>query len=154
DFLALTSVEGQARFGGWTKASLDKDATLRQLLDRAAEKLNRRNDLDPRIEAELRWMIGVNYRGMGEAGLAIPFLQRCVALRTELFGPDHEETLQAQNSLAVAYHAAGKMDQARRLYEETLKVKKDRLGADHPDTLSGMDNLASGYQDAGKLDQA
>jgi serine/threonine protein kinase len=108
DVLALTSVEGQERFGGVTDVQLDKDATLRQLLDRAAAKLNQRKDLDPRTEAELRWIIGVNYRGLGEAELAIPFLERCLALRKELFGPDHVETLSAQNSLAVSYHAAGK----------------------------------------------
>src|SRR5262249_44001650 len=71
DFLALTSVEGQDRFAGSTEVPLDRNTTLRQLLDRAAAKLNQRNDLDPRIEAELRWMIGVNYRGFGEARLAI-----------------------------------------------------------------------------------
>jgi serine/threonine protein kinase len=50
DFLALTSVEGQGRFGGKEGSALSKDATLKQLLDRAAEKLNQRKDLDPRIE--------------------------------------------------------------------------------------------------------
>src|SRR5207249_3739053 len=141
DFLALTSVEGQDRFAGSTEAHLDKATTLRQLLDRAAAKLNRRNDLDPRIEAELRWMIGVNYRALGEARLAIPFLERCVALRKELFRPEHADTLTAQNSLAVAYSSAGKPDPALPLFEETLKLRKAKLGADHPHTLTSMSNL-------------
>jgi serine/threonine protein kinase/Tfp pilus assembly protein PilF len=151
DLLALTSVEGQDRFGGVTDARLDKDATLRQLLDRAAEKLDRRPDLDPRTEAELRWMIGVNYRALGEAGLAAPFLERSVVLRKELFGPDHRDTLRAQNSLAVCYQAAGKLDLALPLFEETLALQKAALGADDKSTLSTMNNLATGYQAAGKL---
>ncbi len=73
DFLALTSVEGQGRFGG---QELTKDATLRDLLDRAARKLNDRKDLDPRTEAELCWIIGVSYRGVGEFERAMPFLER------------------------------------------------------------------------------
>ena len=68
DFLALTSVEGQDRFGGEGKETLNKDSTVRQLLDRAAEKLRWRKDLDPRIEAELCWIIGVNYRARGMRG--------------------------------------------------------------------------------------
>jgi eukaryotic-like serine/threonine-protein kinase len=154
DFLALTSVEGQERFGRPTEAYPGKDTTLRQLLDRAAAKLDQRGGLDPRIEAELRWMIGVNYRGLGEAGRAIPFLERCVALRKKWFGPGHEETLLAQNSLAVAYGSAGKLHQALPLIEETLKLLKAQLGADHPHTLICMNNLASAYRDAGKLHQA
>jgi eukaryotic-like serine/threonine-protein kinase len=151
DFLALTSVRGQIRFGGPTEVPLDKATTLRQLLDRAAAKLNRRHDLDPRIEAELRWMIGVNYRMLGEAGRAIPFLERCVALRQKWFGPGHDKTLRAQNSLAVAYQDAGKLDLALPLLAKTLKLTKARLGADDPDTLVSMGNLALGYRDAGKL---
>jgi serine/threonine protein kinase len=154
DVLALTSVEGQEQFGGMTEVQLDKDATLRQLLDRAAAKLNQRKDLDPRTEAELRWIIGVNYRGLGEAELAISFLERCVALRKGLFGPDHVETLNAQNNLAGCYQNAGKLNLALPLLEETLTLSKAKLGADHPDTLVSMNSLALGYQSAGKLNLA
>jgi serine/threonine protein kinase/tetratricopeptide (TPR) repeat protein len=155
DFLALTSVEGQQRFGDEPgDAGLTKDATLRQLLDRAAAKLSRRQDLDPRTEAELNWIVGVNYRGLGDAGRAVPYLERCVALRRQVLGRDEESTLNAQNSLAVAYLAVGKLDAALPLFEETLRQRKARLGPDHPDTLGSMNNLAGGYRDAGRLDLA
>jgi hypothetical protein len=154
DFLALTSVEGQWRFGDGSEVALNKDTTLRQLLDRAAAKLNKRQDLDPRTEAALRWMIGVNYRGMGEALLAIPYLARCVALRKQLLGSDHGATLNAQNSLAVAYGDAGMLDLSIPLHEENLKLSKAKLGADHPDTLMIMRNLAADYGEADKLDLA
>jgi tetratricopeptide (TPR) repeat protein len=155
DFLALTSVEGQYRFGdGPGDAGLTKDTTLRQLLDRAAEKLSQRRDLDPRTEAELNWIVGVNYRGVGEAARAVPYLERCLALRRQVLGRDEKSTLNAQNSLAVAYNAAGKLDAALRLHEETLRQRKARLGPDHPDTLRSMDNLAASYLAAGKLDLA
>jgi serine/threonine protein kinase len=154
DFLALTSVEGQDRFAGAHKEGLNKDIGLRELLDRAAEKLRARKDLEPRIEAELCWIVGVNYRADGEAAKGVPFLERAVALRKQVLGLDHQETLNAQNSLAVCYDAAGKLDLALPLYEETLKLKKAKLGPEHPDTLIGMGNLAKGYHDAGKLDMA
>jgi serine/threonine protein kinase len=154
DFLALTSVEGQDRFGGVGKETLSKDTTLRELLDRAAQKLRERKDLDPRIEAELCWIVGVNYRGAGEAQKGVEFLERTVRLRTELLGRGHQDTLDAMNSLAVAYGAAGKLDLAVPLYEETLKLQKARLGPEHPNTLHIMSNLALAYQEAGKRDLA
>ncbi len=151
DILALTSVEGQERFGG---EELTRNATLRELLDLAAEKLRQRNNLAPRTEAEICWIIGVSYRGVGEAARAVPFLKRSLALRRQFYGPEAEETLIAQNSLAVAYSAAGQYDLARSLHEQTLKVWQAQRGPEDPETLASMNNLAATYWEAGKLDLA
>jgi tetratricopeptide (TPR) repeat protein len=151
DFLALTSVEGQERFGG---AGLTRNATLRELLDRASEKLNERKDLAPRTEAELCWIIGVSYRGLGDAARAIPFLQRSVELHRQASGPAGPATLNAQNSLAVAYNAAGQYSKAVRLNAEALKLWKAKAGTDSPRTLFWMARLAASYRFAGKLDLA
>ncbi len=155
DFLALTSVEGQSRTGGGREdAGLNKDTTLRQLLDRAAEKLSQRRDLEPRTEAELNWIVGVNYRGLGDATRALPYLERCVSLRQQVLGRDDESTEDARNSLGVAYCDAGKLDLALPLFEEALRLSKAKLGPDHPKTLDYMKNLGGCYRDAGKVDLA
>jgi serine/threonine protein kinase len=151
DFFALTSVEGQDRFGGTDKNQLTKDTTLRQLLDRAAAKLDQRHDLEPRIEAELRWMIGVNYRGIGAYPQAVAFLEKCAALLIEALPAHHPGTLQAQNSLAVAYRAAGRRLEAIRLFEQ---VRDACVATDHPHTLVTLNNLAQTYQDVGRLPEA
>jgi serine/threonine protein kinase len=151
DFLALTSVEGQDRFGGTGTEALSKDTTLRELLDRAAQKLRGRTDLDPRIEAELCWIVGVNYRGAGEARKAVEFLERAVRLRTDLLGREHKDTVNAMNSLGVAYHVAGKADLAVPLLEEALQFSKSKFGPEAPLTLIAMRNLADAYRHAGKL---
>jgi pentatricopeptide repeat protein len=153
DFLALTSVEGQYRFGEGG-GGLSKDTTLRQLLDRAADKLGRRTDLDPQTEAELNWIIGVNYRAMGEAKLGIPYLERCVALRLQVVGRDDPSTLDAQNSLGVAYQDANQLGRAQSLLEETLRVSTAKFGPDHPETLTTLSNLAQGFVTAGQYDRA
>ncbi|MBL8825196.1 MAG: serine/threonine protein kinase [Planctomycetia bacterium] len=154
DFLALTSIEGQIRFGDPAIEPLNKNTTLQQLLDRAASKLDKRRDLVPHIEADLRWMVGLNYRGIGEPAKGIPHLERSVALFKSEAGEDHEKTLMAQNSLAVCYSAAGKLDQAVKLGEIILQVEKAKLGLDHPHTLGSMSSLARYYMNAGKLDLA
>jgi serine/threonine protein kinase len=147
DFLALTSVEGQDRFDGF---GLDRHATLQQLLDRAAGKLKARADLDPRTEAELCWIVGVNYRGAGEAAKGLPFLERAVALRRRELGDDHADTLDAMNSLAVCYRAVGKWDRALALHEETLRLATAKFGADHKFTLLAALGVAKSHQAAGR----
>ena len=154
DFLALTSVEGQHRFGGRRGPELSKDTTLRELLNRAATKLEERHDLDPRIEAGLCWMIGENLRGVGEYTRSVAFLERCVALRRRALGAEHAETLKAQHSLAVAYKAAGQPEKAIALYIGVRDSWVKSLGTDHPDTLSALANLAAAYQSAGNIRQA
>jgi hypothetical protein len=151
DFLALTSVEGQTRFGG---ARLDRNATLLDLLNRAAGKLKVRTDLDPRTEAELCWIVGVSYRGAGDAANGLPFLERAVELRSRVFGPDHDDTLDAQNSLGAAYRAAGFADKAVPLFEDCLRVRQARHGPDHKTTLRSLLNLAAANSAARHFDKA
>ncbi len=155
DLLALTSVEGQLRLGGQDHDELlTRDTTLRELLDRAADKLRQRTDLAPETEARLCQIIGVSYRANGDAAKAIPFFQRAIALRQEHLGPEHRRTLESMNSLAVAYSSAGQRDKALALYEQTFALSQSALGEDHPFTLIVMENLASAYKSAGQLDKS
>jgi uncharacterized protein HemX len=81
DFLVLTSVEGQSNlFEDASVRELSKDTTLRELLDRAAEKLRQRENLAPEIEARLSNVIGNSYRANGDGEIGIPFLQRALDL--------------------------------------------------------------------------
>jgi tetratricopeptide (TPR) repeat protein len=69
-------------------------------------------------------------------------------------GPDHPDTLNARNSLAAAYQAAGRVAEAIPLFEQTLIGRERLLGPDHPDTLTSRNNLANAYQDAGRVAEA
>ncbi|GEM_PF-761815 len=71
-----------------------------------------------------------------------------------LLGPDHPDTLNARNSLAAAYLAAGRVAEAIPLFEHTLAIWERMLGPDDPDTLTARNNLAAAYQDAGRADAA
>jgi tetratricopeptide repeat protein len=69
-------------------------------------------------------------------------------------GPDHSDTLKAQNTLAVAYHAAGRTADAIPLGERTLAARERVLGADHPSTLASRNNLARAYRATGRPAEA
>jgi tetratricopeptide (TPR) repeat protein len=69
-------------------------------------------------------------------------------------GPDHPDTMNARNSLAAAYQAAGRPAEAVPLFERTLVGRERLLGPEHPDTLTTQNNLAAAYQDAGRAGEA
>ena len=71
-----------------------------------------------------------------------------------LLGPDHPDTLNSRNSLAAAYLAAGRVDEAIPLFEQILAVRQRVLGSDDSETLVSQNNLASAYQDAGRTAEA
>ncbi|GLX05919.1 hypothetical protein Misp03_28460 [Microbispora sp. NBRC 16548] len=59
-----------------------------------------------------------------------------------------------RNSLAVAYQAGGRIDEAIRLHEATLRTWERTMGAEHSDALTSGHNLAAAYEAAGRLDEA
>jgi hypothetical protein len=71
-----------------------------------------------------------------------------------LLGPDHPDTLTARNSLATAYHAAGRTADAIPLVQQILAARERLLGADHPSTLASRNNLASAYRATGRPAEA
>ena len=72
-----------------------------------------------------------------------------------LLGPDHPDTLNSRNSLAVAYLGAGRVAEAIPLFEQILAAVRQRmLGPDDSETLISQNNLASAYQDAGRTAEA
>jgi tetratricopeptide (TPR) repeat protein len=59
-----------------------------------------------------------------------------------------------RNSLATAYHAAGRLDEAIPVLERTLTDRERTLGDTHPPTVTTRNNLASAYEEAGRRDDA
>ena len=72
----------------------------------------------------------------------------------QVLGSNHPDTLNSRNSLAAAYQAVGRTDEAILLFEKTLVSRERLLGPDHPDTLTSQNNLAAAYQDEGRVSDA
>jgi tetratricopeptide (TPR) repeat protein len=85
---------------------------------------------------------------------AIAFGEPLIADLERVLGPDHPDTVSARNSLASAYHAAGRTIDAIPLLQRTLAARERMLGVDHPSTLASRNNLASAYRTAGRADEA
>src|SRR5205085_5507413 len=85
---------------------------------------------------------------------AVELSERALALRREVLGPNHPDTLANMSVLAARYTALGRHADRHRLNEEILALRKAALGPDHPDTLWSMRHLANSYAALGRHEEA
>jgi|GEM_PF-527752 len=153
DILAMTSLEGRLDFGG-TTAGLDIDSTLQDVLDRAAKTLNQRTDLDPRIEARLRSMIGRSQRGVGDYPQAIASYQRSIELNFNAYGSEDKRTLAAQEGLVQALQENGQYEAAEAILETLVPKNELLFGVESPQSLGSKQLLAKNLRKTGHVQEA
>ncbi|MGX1973578.1 tetratricopeptide repeat protein [Streptomyces kronopolitis] len=96
-------------------------------------------------------------QSLTEAGLyhqAIEYDETTVRLSSSIHGPDHTDTLDARNNLAVSYRAVGRFEEALGLRERVLADYERVLGSDHPATFDARNNLGGSYGDVGRFEEA
>lgn len=148
DFLQLTSLQG--RLEDEQSAQLTKDSSLSDLLERAAQKLDGRTDLPPRIEARLRLIIGTSYRRLGNYTAAVTSLRRSLELNEALYGADHQQSLLTAFNLAEALNGNGQYADAEILLQDGIERSQRILGDEDPETLRWQEQLATNYRLAGR----
>lgn len=110
----------------WMRDGLGKDVTLRKAVDLAASKVAGAFPDRPMVEASIREALGASYLDLGEAGQAVKQYERAFDLRQNVLGPDHADTCDCRNKLAIAYRDAGRTDEASRLYDLSKVSNKGR----------------------------
>jgi tetratricopeptide (TPR) repeat protein len=112
-----------------------------------------RPESDTPATAHLLNLAALFLSGQGLIIQAIAYLQRALADRQRVLGPDHPDTLASCSNVAFAYRAAGDLSRSIPLHEQVLADTERVLGPDHPQTLTSRSNLAGAYQAAGNLDR-
>ncbi|MFI8450070.1 tetratricopeptide repeat protein [Streptomyces erythrochromogenes] len=79
----------------------------------------------------------------GEATEALRLNRRAAATHTRLLGPDHTDTMNSIDSVAVALYNLRQHADSVELHEQNLTARTRALGANHPDTLHSRHNLAN-----------
>jgi tetratricopeptide (TPR) repeat protein len=126
--------------------------TVREALNRAADRIGQRFQDQPLVEAAIRTTIGAAYNPLGEHRLAVPHLERALTLRCTYLGPDHPDIFGSMDYLATAYSWVGRHADAIALRQRILENQKAQLGPDHPETLACVCGLAEAYEVAGQWD--
>jgi len=123
----------------------DRDLKLRTAVDRAAAKVQNRFTNQPLVEAAIRLTLSATYGGLGDYATAEAHAQRAVALRTQVLGPEHPDTLDALGMLGWTYGELGRNEEAERLWQSLWQTSRRVLGEEHTNTLSALYGLGSTY---------
>jgi tetratricopeptide (TPR) repeat protein len=78
---------------------------------------------------------------------ARPFYERALAIRETVLGPEHPDTAESLNNLALLLQDQGDLAGARQLHERALTIREKVLGSGHPETAESLSNLALLLQD-------
>jgi serine/threonine protein kinase/tetratricopeptide (TPR) repeat protein len=127
------------------QVKLDREVTVSEVLARADRRIESALAHAPLVEAKVRWIIAAVYNDLLKYDLAEPHARRALALRQELLGAAHSDTLESTDTLAIALGYQGKFDDARKISEQTLEAIRLVKGAKAPDTLAAMKILVRVY---------
>lgn len=123
--------------------------TARELLDRAAERIARRPNKDPLIQAALSEAIGSVYRKLGEAQAARGPLERALRLRLDNGAPDAMETARNATELSITLREIGDLKAAAEAARLSLEICRRRVSADGWHVANVMVDLAQLQSDTG-----
>jgi hypothetical protein len=110
----------------WSGDGLGKDVTLRKAVDAAEAKVSAVFADRPLVEASIRETLGATYLELGDSKRSIQQYQRALTLLEGELGPDHPDTGECRNQLAIALRRAGRHDDASRLFDLNMQNNKDR----------------------------
>jgi len=91
------------------------------------------------------------YAALAAYAQARPLIERALMFREGALGPDHPDTAESVNDLALLLKTQGDFAAARPLYERALAIYEKVRGPDHPNTATSLDNLAVLLQNQGDL---
>jgi non-specific serine/threonine protein kinase/serine/threonine-protein kinase len=138
-----------------------KISTVDQILDQADQNIAQRFADRPLIEASIRHALGQAYRELGQYPKAEEHAGRAVELRLAHLGPEHADTIAAENALAwalcwrsVTDRLPGKVEEARVLASRVFEAARKVLGPEHHETLRSMRILASSLYGQGNFEEA
>ena len=97
----------------------------------------------PRLQAQLLQALSSTLIDLGLLELAENTQRRALALRNDIYGPDHALTLDSSNGLGATLFDSGKYDEARVTVAKALASAKETLGPEDRGTLSLMHDLAA-----------
>ena len=150
DLLALAGAEEQAE----AKLEVNPDLKVRDLVLRAAGKIEGRFVKQPLVEARIRWTIGKALLAVGEPAQTIVQQRRAIAIYARELGDDHPYTLHSRNNLAIALRRTGQLDEAIKMHEENLRLRQKQFGPDHADVADSLFALGIAHHAAGRFQKA
>ncbi|HBL31299.1 MAG TPA: hypothetical protein DD490_31105 [Acidobacteria bacterium] len=131
-----------------------RDVKVAEVLDLAADRLDKEPPADPEVEAGLRATLGRTYVALGHLDKAGPQLDRALALNRKELGETHADTLAVRLARARWLFETGRGPEAEQEARSLLADARAALGAEHPLTRQALGRLATILGEAGRWDEA
>jgi serine/threonine-protein kinase len=131
-----------------------RTVTVRELLDRGSERVDKELNGDPEVRAFLLYSIGDAYLRLGLYDRAKELAEKSCKLRKQVLGPHHLSTAESLLLLADATRLNGGSAQSEPLIREALDVQSARLGADSNKVADTLSRLGECLYLEGKNDEA
>ena len=104
------------------------NVTVRQVLDRAADRVETDLTDQPEVQAQLRHIMSGVYQNLGQYEAALPHSEKALALRKTLYGERHPEVATSLHDLADVICFLGDYDESDSLYREAMALRRDLFG--------------------------
>jgi len=120
-------------------------SSVREVLDRGAERLDREFVDQPLVRARLMSAVGQAYQGLGAYEQGQPLLEQALAIRREELGNQHPEVVDSLSRLGWLLILDGRYEEARPFLDEALVMGEQLDGADSArvgESLSDLSYLA------------
>ena len=136
-------------------AILDHRGRLKEAEDlyRSALAIDRARGARHAVATDLG-SLGVALWREGEYDEALPPAEAALALRRELYGPEHTLVATDLFNLATIEMDRGELDRAEELFTECLTMRRKLLGERHPFVALTLNNLGELFQRRGRLEEA
>jgi serine/threonine-protein kinase len=131
-----------------------RDVTAREILDGGAERVVRKLDGQPLVQATLLDAIGTVYRNLGYYDRAEPLLRRALETRREALGPDDPAVAESLTHLGSVLSLKSDFDGARPLLQRAVDLRRSSLGDSHPDLAESLFELGRMQGDSGNQEEA
>ena len=112
--------------------------TARQILDKGIHEIDTGLAAQPEVQARLMETMGEVYWSLGLYREAEPLLDKALATRASLLGPNHPDTLAALYMTAKNLNDEGRYAEAEKRLHAVLDAQRRVLGPQHPDTVKSM----------------
>ncbi len=147
---ALRETEKAERINGFLQkmlASADprrqgKDVKVAEILELAADSIEKDFADEPEIIADLQTTIGLTFLSQGKSDLAEPHLRRALETRLKIFGRGHYETAISLYNYGQLLEAKGEAAAAEEYFRQALKILRRLLGNEHLEISKVLHNLA------------
>ncbi len=132
-----------------------RDTTmLREILDKTVERLGKDLKHQPGVEADLRNILGVVYRSLGENQKAEAMHREALAIRRKLLGADHQDVAESLDNLATVFADEGRYVEAEARSREALAIFRKVRGSQNSDVADCLNNLGEMLAGQGKHAEA